>query len=382
MVNPTELKLSLVFIATYLKIKPLLGGSQKNLLSKPFFQKRLFIFGLFFVSFGILFQAQSAEAGFFSSIFKFLGTGGGIAPIREATAQSVGAISMPLLGSSAISPVFASAVGGPVKGDEPSLPAVNDSALISTLNPSGTLVYLEQDRILIYTVQSGDTPGGIAKNFGISLNTLLWANNIRNSNLIKVGDELIILPVSGVQYKVKRNDTIESIAKEFKGDAPEILSFNGLALGEVLEIGSIIIIPDGEVTVPVYPSTPPVRTQEYKVFVEDGYYLRPITGGRKSRGVHGHNGVDLANSCGSPVLASANGIIIIARNSGWNGGYGKYVVMTHSNGTQTLYAHLSTVLAKVGQQVAKLSQIATIGSTGNSTGCHVHFEVRGARNPF
>ena len=90
----------------------------------------------------------------------------------------------------------------------------------------------------------------------------------------------------------------------------------------------------------------------------------------------------MANSCGLPILASAAGTIIVARDAGWNGGYGKYLVVSHPNGTQTLYAHLNAVLAKYGQQVAQGSQIGKIGSTGNSTGCHLHFEVRGARNPF
>jgi len=110
--------------------------------------------------------------------------------------------------------------------------------------------------------------------------------------------------------------------------------------------------------------------------------MRPIFGGRRSRGIHGYNGIDLADSCGSPVVTSAPGTVIILRSSGWNGGYGKYIVVTHPNGTQTLYAHLSSVLASVGQFVAQGSQIGNIGSTGNSTGCHVHFEIRGAKNPF
>ena len=246
----------------------------------------------------------------------------------------------------------------------------------------GTLPSVFQDEILIYTVVGGDTPGAIAERFGISLNTLLWANNIANPNLIKVGDELIILPVTGVKYEVKKGDTIEAIAKKFKGDVDEILSFNGLATGEPLEVGSVLIIPDGEIVPPLSaPSTRSIssfsRLPEYS-----GYYMKPIFGGRRSRGLHGFNGIDLADSCGSPVLSSAPGTIIIARPSGWNGGYGKYVVIAHANGTQTLYAHLSLILGKIGQYIAQGSQIATIGSTGNSTGCHVHFEVRGARNPF
>jgi murein DD-endopeptidase MepM/ murein hydrolase activator NlpD len=94
------------------------------------------------------------------------------------------------------------------------------------------------------------------------------------------------------------------------------------------------------------------------------------------------NGIDLANSCGLPVAASAHGKVLIARTSGWNGGYGKYVVLAHSNGTQTLYAHLASIVVTPGQEIPRGVPIGSIGSTGNSTGCHVHFEIRGAKNPF
>jgi len=153
-----------------------------------------------------------------------------------------------------------------------------------------------------------------------------------------------------------------------------------LAINESLEVGSIIIIPDGELTLPAAPG---VRTPRFTGLPEyRGYYMRPIFGGRKTQGIHGYNGVDLANPCGSPILASAPGTVIITRPSGWNGGYGRYLVLTHPNGTQTLYAHIGNILARVGQTIAQGSQIATVGDTGNSTGCHVHFEIRGARNPF
>src|SRR3989338_3223314 len=124
---------------------------------------------------------------------------------------------MPLLGSqSKFQPL---GVGGPSSDETyPPLPTVQDSALVASRNPAGTLSNSSSGQILVYTVQPGDTPGGIAKNFGISLNTLIWANNIRNANLIKVGDDLLILPVTGVQYEVKKGDTAESIAKKFKGD--------------------------------------------------------------------------------------------------------------------------------------------------------------------
>lgn len=328
-----------------------------------------------------------AHAGFFSDILKFFGAGN--AEAVEKPSAAAAAVSMPLLGSQSGS-VQDSGIGGPVEEDRPALSVTQDSALVADKNPMGTVPSDLLDRIVVYTVQEGDTPLGIAQRYGVSLNTLLWANNIRNPNVVKIGDSLVILPVSGVQYDVKKGDTIEAIAKRFKGDAGEIMSFNGLPIGEPLEIGTAIIIPDGDIEAPpsVQPSSSVARFAALPEI--SGYYLRPIVGGRNvratkanPRGIHGLNGVDLSlGSCGGPVLASANGTIILARYSGWNGGYGKYLVIAHPNGTQTMYAHLSSVLISTGQFVGQGTQVGTIGSTGNSTGCHVHFEIRGARNPF
>lgn len=323
---------------------------------------------------GAILYPQSAKAGFFSDLVKFF-----TSESKDFEQPSLATVSMPLLGSQVAIPL---AVGGPLDASGPSLSSTQDNALVAARNPSGTLVNFQQDQILVYTVKEGDVPSLVAEQFGISLNTLLWANNISNPNLIKVGDELIILPVSGVKYEVKKGDTIESIAKKFKGDAAEILSFNGLAIDEVLKVGTAVIIPDGELSVPVTP-LPGSGISRFAGLPEfKGYYMRPILGGRKSRGLHGYNGVDLAVNRGNPVYASAEGKVIIVRDFGWNGGYGKYVVVAHSNNTQTLYAHLDGVSVLAGQQVTQGQTVGLVGSTGNSTGPHVHFEVRGAKNPF
>lgn len=110
--------------------------------------------------------------------------------------------------------------------------------------------------------------------------------------------------------------------------------------------------------------------------------MRPLRGGVKSQGIHGYNGIDIAAPVGTPILASADGAVILARTSGYNGGYGLYVVIKHNNGTQTLYAHMSRVNVSVGQTVTQGEVIGAVGNTGRSTGPHIHFEVRGARNPF
>lgn len=357
-----------------------MAESSNKTLFKPLLPKGLFVFLTAVMVFAGFWSIPSfAKASFFSGVLDFI-KGSDANASAKGLNNAGDSFSMPLLGSNRALPL---GVGGLVTDDNQlPLSSTQDNALVGLRNPLGTLPSSSRDQIVVYTVAEGDTLTQIGERFGVSVNTLLWANNIKNPRAVKVGDQLVVLPVSGVQYEIKKGDTIESIAKKFRGDAADILSFNGLAINEILQPGSTIIIPDGEVIpVPgIQRESPVSRFAGLPEFI--GYYLRPILGGRKSIGFHGFNGVDLANSCSLPVLASAQGNVILARDSGWNGGYGKYVVISHPNSTQTLYAHLSKAFADPGQAVSQGAIIGLIGSTGNSTGCHVHFEVRGAKNPF
>lgn len=265
----------------------------------------------------------------------------------------------------------------------------DDSALIPSVGPLGNIAEAQEiksSRITTYTVREGDTLSEIASAFHISVATLIWANDIKKVDTIAPGQTLVILPVTGVQYTIKRGDTIGGVVKRFGGDTEEIIRINRLPADGTLVAGEIILIPDGELRIarpiPSTPlrniTTPSLGSQQEFV----GYYLRPIAGGRKTQGLHGYNGVDLANTCGSMARASAPGTVIIARESGWNGGYGRYVVIDHSNNTQTLYAHLGSVSVGTDWHVAQGQQIGVLGSSGLSTGCHIHFEIRGAKNPF
>lgn len=242
---------------------------------------------------------------------------------------------------------------------------------------------IDDDQISIYVVHSGDTLPAIAKMFGVTVNTIRWGNDIKG-DVISVGQTLVILPISGIKHIVKSGDTIQSIAKLHKGDVNEIMQYNNLSNSAKLTVGDIIVVPDGEIvaTVSVKSGSSGVGKTSPSIPVYSGYYMRPIIGGIKTQGIHGHNGVDLAGSYGSNVLASASGQVIISKNSGYNGGYGSYVVIKHDNGTQTLYAHLSKTNVDVGDEVNQGQIIGFMGSTGKSTGVHVHFEIRGARNPF
>ena len=225
----------------------------------------------------------------------------------------------------------------------------------------------------------------IAKMFNVSVDTIIWANDISKGDLIQTGQVLIILPVTGIRYTVKSGDTISSIAKNFKANVQEIVEYNDLDKSRSLVVGEEIIIPDGEGEAPVVESTSRYATSRVRgtggpSYI--GYYMKPVDGARKSQRLHGYNAIDLAAYCGAPILAAASGDVIISRSYGWNGGYGNYIVISHPNGTQTLYAHNSKNIVKSGWHVVKGQVIGYMGSTGKSTGCHVHFEVRGAKNPF
>ncbi len=313
----------------------------------------------------------TASAGVFSFISDFLGKEAG-AEVRQSS-QYLGVL------QAHVGPGSTSPVGG---GE---IQIVEGGALIQEAGVIGTQADLTEARstqISIYVVRKGDSLSQIAQMFDVTVNTIKWSNNITGS--IKEGDELIILPISGVSHTIKKGDTARSIATKYKASLDDILSYNNIKVNDILEIGSILIVPDGEVAAaPVVASgkaTSKLRNAGGPVYKD--FYIRPIEGGVRTQGLHGLNGVDIAAPIGTPIRASAGGVVLISRSSGYNGGYGSYVVISHSNGTQTLYAHMNKVQAIQGTTVTQGELIGTVGNSGKSTGPHVHFEVRGATNPF
>jgi len=312
----------------------------------------------------------AAHAGLFSFVSGIFG-----GEKEAVVTQGNNSQNMALL-QAALNPDPNSAKGG---GD---ITIVGGTALLPESGPSGTLAEIEEQnsgQISVYIVRSGDSLSQIAKMFGVSVNTIIWANEIKGS-VIQEGQRLVILPISGVRHTVKEGDTLQTIAKKYKADLREILQFNDLSAETKLAVGDTVIIPDGELEIPARPSSRVVKGSGGPSYA--GYYIRPVVGGRKSQGLHGYNGIDLAAPQGTPILASAAGEVIISRNSGWNGGYGKYIVISHGNDTQTLYAHMSEVIVPTGIFLVKGQVIGYVGNTGKSTGSHLHFEVRGAKNPF
>ncbi len=237
--------------------------------------------------------------------------------------------------------------------------------------------------IVEYIVESGDTLSSIATKFDISLETILWANDLTSKSIIKIGQKLIISPVSGVIYHVKNGDTLGEIAETYKGEIEEIIIINELSNAGDIFIGDILIIPDGEV--------PPSPKKSYyassQVPIGSSYFICPHSACRITQWLHWYNAIDFGGKCGDPIYAAAGGTVQKVKY-GWNGGAGNYVRILHPNGVVTGYGHISTSLVTAGQKVSQGERIALIGGkpgtpgAGISTGCHVHFSVHGARNPF
>lgn len=266
----------------------------------------------------------------------------------------------------------------------------DEGALLAAAGPSGAAAELTDlqaetaaGAISTYTIEEGDTISSVADKYGISVNTIYWANNLNRKSKLKIGQTLVILPITSVQHKVVRGDTIAKIAKRYNGNVDEIIAYNGLEDG-ALTAGETIIIPDGEMPAAPLPAKVASRIKLNRDGGPDmgGYYVNPVLGCHKTQGIHGHNGVDLGCPIGTPLRAAAAGTVIVASSGGWGGGYGNYVVIRHPNGTQTVYGHLSRVGVSVGEQVERGEPIGATGNSGKSTGPHLHFEVRGARNPF
>jgi len=260
-----------------------------------------------------------------------------------------------------------------------------DNAFMAEIGPSGSIQDIDNQvntKISLYVVREGDSLSEIAELFDVSVNTILWANNLDRKSKIQEGQTLIILPISGIRHTVKKGETIKGIVTKYKADLNEVLVYNDLSLDSTIKEGDTITVPDAEPTALQTAITSKTKSNTSVGPSYLGYYMRPISGGRKSQGLHGHNGIDFAAPIGTPIHASASGTVIASMTGGWNGGYGNYVIISHPNGTQTLYSHNSVNLVVVGQKVDKGDTIAKIGITGKVTGPHVHFEVRGAKNPF
>lgn len=254
---------------------------------------------------------------------------------------------------------------------------VGDSAVLNNANPeSGVLV--SRDGILVYKVQKGDTLSGIAANFGISLNTIYWANKSAKGKALSIGQEITILPVSGVIHQVQPGETLNTIANAYGVTEPRIMKYNKRVIARGIGVGTNLIVPDAK------PQTGLASAATTVLPDLRGYFAIPTSGWNWGK-LHNYNAVDIANACGTPIYAAAEGLVTAVTGVEWNEGYGSYIIIEHPNGTKTRYSHNERNAVSVGDYVAQGDLIAYIGNSGNThgpTGCHLHFEVMGARNPF
>ena len=245
-----------------------------------------------------------------------------------------------------------------------------------------------QKAVTEYVVEPGDNLWLIAEKFDISLDTILWANDLNKYTLIQIGQKLVILPTSGVIHHVKKGDTLSQVAKIYKSEVDKIVAFNDLMTQDDIYIGDILIVPDG-----IRP--PPIVYAPSYVPIASSYFICPIASPcRITQGLHWYNAIDFSHGkCGEPIYAAAGGTVLKVRltssRSRWAfGGAGNYLTILHPNGVVTMYGHIQTSFVNPGSQVYQGQVIALMGGApgtpgaGSSTGCHVHFGVSGARNPF
>ncbi len=247
--------------------------------------------------------------------------------------------------------------------------------------------------IFEHEVASGETLQSIAKKYNLeNVTTITWLNGIDEKTAIKPGQKLKILPTDGVLHKVKKGDTICSIARTYslieKGDScddPGIqpivdYPFNTFTDDEFgLQVGQYIVVPSGVMPAPVDSAPRPTvsrrLTPNAGTVSATGQFIWPASGKITQGFTSYHRAFDIANRSGGAILAADSGRVIV---SGWkdNSGYGNRVMIDHGNGFVTLYAHMSSISVQEGQTVRRGDVVGQMGSTGRSTGVHLHFEVR------
>ncbi len=238
----------------------------------------------------------------------------------------------------------------------------------NTLNSDGVIGVKYEE----YTIGEGENLTTISRKIGVNLDTLVSVNKITNANKLKPGQKIIIPNRNGLLYTIKQNENIEDVASKYDIQLNRILAFNKIDEISDIEIGDDIFLPGAKYTLDERIekfgqmfSLPVTVTRISSLF---GYRVHPITKVRTK-----HTGVDIPGSLNTPVYAARKGKVIFA---GYSGGYGNLVIVRHDKGYTTYYGHLNKITTKIGANVGVGVMIGRMGSTGNSTGSHLHFEVR------
>lgn len=277
-----------------------------------------------------------------------------------------------------------------VSGSYPGVPAnplvaasvgedTNAGVISSSITPVTVISDKPRDKIVEHEVADGETISSIAVDFGVSTETITWENDVGADDKLKPGQKVKILPVSGVSHKVEAGDTIYSVAKKYRANAQAIIDFpfNNIGSEFALTTDDTLIVPDG--ALPEKPKPAPTQyLARENIPVADLGSARfgwPASGQLAQYFAWYHPGIDISNLAGGSIHASDSGTVIVA---GWpdGSGYGNRVIIDHGNGYTTLYAHMSAIYVSAGQQVAKGDVLGMMGSTGRSTGTHVHLEIR------
>lgn len=280
-----------------------------------------------------------------------------------------------------LAPVITQAVGDPEAGSGQG--GVVLGLGMDSLDITTSVSIKPRDNVVTYIVRPGDTISSIANKFDVSIDTIRWQNDLKSIDAIKPGDKIEVPPVTGMVHKVKRGETVYSIAKKYDVTAQQIINwpFNTYSNDESFELaaGQVLIVPDGVKPAEVLwdpkryvaQSTPNAGAPP----AGGGQFVWPAFGTISQRYVWYHRAIDIANKAAPAILAADSGRVTVA---GWPDGvgYGNRVIIDHGNGFQTMYAHLSGISVEAGQTVNRGDVIGRMGSSGRSTGIHLHFEVR------
>lgn len=238
--------------------------------------------------------------------------------------------------------------------------------------------------VITHVVSEGETFSSIAERYGLQVSTILWENKMTEKTPLKPGMELRILPVDGVRHQVQRGETIFSIAKKYglEGSQAQVIvdyPFNEFLNDETFDLatGQYLMIPDG--VMPQAVAVPKPTSQKFtpvpgSVPPGSGSFIWPAAGMISQGYKFYHKAFDIANRAGGPISASDSGVVV---GAGWDAsGYGNRIMIDHGNGYITLYGHMSVLQVSAGQRVNRGDVIGQMGSTGRSTGTHLHFEIR------
>lgn len=220
-----------------------------------------------------------------------------------------------------------------------------------------------------YKVAPGDTASGIAEKFGVSTDTVLTANDVSDPDALQVGDELTILPVSGVVHTITDGDTLVDLAAMYGVSAESIATYNALADPLALQLGAKLVVPGGKIQVTRLSGSSRGGARPGAT----GSFRWPTVGPITTYFGGGHRGIDIAAPAGVPVYVTDGGIVVTALKLNYD--YGYHLIIDHGNGYRTVYAHLSAFYVDYGEKVSRGDRIGAVGSTGLSTGPHLHFEV-------